>query len=87
MAHGALLRDYAEAILDPARDVISARNACETALGPDATVQAASIVASFDGINRVADATGIRLDPESAQRGASSIIEALDLEALGAARA
>jgi hypothetical protein len=50
-------------------------------------VQAASIVASFDGINRVADATGIRLDPESAKNGSDTIIEALEFETLGAARA
>ena len=56
-------------------------------IGESATVQAASIVASFDGINRVADATGIRLDPESERRGSSRIIEELGFEALGAARA
>jgi len=44
-------------------------------------------VASFDGINRVADATGIRLDPESAKSGAQTIIEDLGLKELGAARA
>ena len=85
--HGARLKSYAEAILDRSRDVEAARNACVSAIGEDATIQAASIVASFDGINRVADATGIRLDPESANNGAERIIEALELEELGAARA
>ena len=85
--HGAVLKAYAEAILDRSRDLESARNACIAATSLDATIQAASVVASFDGINRVADATGIRLDPESRARGADEIVEALELEALGAARA
>lgn len=67
--HGGLLRRYMEAILDGSRDVAQARTACISALGEDATAQAASVVASFDGINRVADATGIRLDPETESRG------------------
>ena len=46
-----------------------------------------SIVGCFDGLNRVADATGIRLDPESEARGASKIVQTLEFEALGAARA
>jgi hypothetical protein len=87
IASGGLLRNYAEAILDRSQDVVSARGALVEVLGEAATIQAAAIVASFDGINRVADATGIRLDPETASRGADMIIEALDFEALGAARA
>jgi hypothetical protein len=85
--NGEILRRYAEAILDRSQDVAKARAACIERLGDDATVQAASIVASFDGINRVADATGIRLDPETAQGGAEKIIRDLGLEELGAARA
>lgn len=85
--HGGALRRYAEAILDRRQDVAPAREALLAAIGPDATIQAASIVASFDGINRVADATGIRLDAESAGNGAQEIVAALELEALGAARA
>jgi len=84
---GALLRSYVEAILDRSRDVASARAACIEALGDEATAQAASVVASFDGINRVADATGIRLDPETSRNGGNEIIEALGFEKLGAARA
>ncbi len=55
-------------------------------MGESATAQAASIVASFDGINRVADATGIRLDPESDNSSSSQIIEELEFERLGEAR-
>ncbi len=84
--HGGILRRYAEAILDPKADVVAARADCLATLGEDATAQAASIVASFDGINRVADATGIRLDPETGEAGADNIIKALGYEELGAAR-
>lgn len=85
--HGGLLRRYAEAILDRERDVEAARDALIAAVGVDATIQAASVVASFDGINRVADATGIRLDSESTRGGSDQIIATLALEELGAARA
>jgi hypothetical protein len=98
IAHGGLLRRYAEAILtvdqDPntrsvraSKGLEDARDACISALGVPATVQAASVVASFDGINRVADATGIRLDPETAAQGGDEIIRELGYEALGTARA
>jgi hypothetical protein len=67
-----------------------------TALSPAPTSQAALDAAWdaiaraggwFDGLNRVADATGIRLDPESEATGAAKTIETLEFEALGAARA
>ena len=85
--NGAVLRAYAQAILDGSSDLASARNACLGAIGEDATIQAASIVASFDGINRVADATGIRLDAESSERGSDENIAVLEYQELGAARA
>jgi hypothetical protein len=85
--NGDVLRRYAEAILDRSLNAAEARAACIEVLGKEATVQAASIVASFDGINRVADATGIRLDPETEQGGGSEIIRELGFEELGAARA
>ena len=83
---GGILRRFAEATLNPEADVAAARADCVGALGEDATAQAASIVACFDGINRVADATGIRLDPETAQGGGNKIIQELGYEELGAAR-
>lgn len=92
ITHGGLLRRFAEAILarPPASQSDEAlekvRSECIATLGVDATVQAASIVASFDAINRVADATGIRLDPETAEGGGNQIIRELGYEELGAAR-
>ena len=85
--NGELLRRFTEAILDRSRDVAEARAACVDVLGDEATAQAASVVASFDGINRVADATGIRLDLETSRGGGDEIIRELALEELGAARA
>jgi hypothetical protein len=84
---GGLLRRYAEAILDRSCSVVKARSACSAVIGEEATAQAASVVASFDGINRVADATGIRLDVETTNGGGDDIIRELGFEELGAARA
>ena len=84
---GDLLRRYAEAILDRSSSVVEARSACIAVIGEEATAQAASVVASFDGINRVADATGIRLDVETSNNGGDDIIRQLGFEKLGAARA
>jgi hypothetical protein len=85
--HGAVLRRYAMAILEEELDLEAARATCIEAVGESATVQAASIIASFDGINRVADATGIRLDSEMAGGLGAGISEELGLQELAAARA
>jgi hypothetical protein len=53
----------------------------------DAAAQAAFVVASFDGINRVAYATGTRLDSEPTGGGADEIIRELGLKEFGAVRA
>ena len=80
--HGAALRRFAAAIVRERGDLDAARQACVAALGPSATAQAAAVVASFDGINRVADATGIGVDPEIYAGGGSSIVEELGLESI-----
>jgi len=44
----------------------SARNTVLNRLGPDAMIDAAAVIAGFDGITRIADATGIPLEPARA---------------------
>jgi len=83
---GDVLRPFVTAVLDPNADVAEARQRCVAALGAEATAQAATVIASFDGINRVADATGIRLDPETADQGGNEITQLLGYEELAAAR-
>ena len=87
VAHGARLRRFAISVLSSADDLDDARESLIEVIGERATAQAASIIGCFDGLNRVADSTGIRLDPESMARGASKIVEILEFEKLGAARA
>jgi hypothetical protein len=83
--HGAALRRFAEALVTGSPGLPDARSTLSAALGPERTAHAAGVVASFDGINRVADATGIRLDTASEQR-AGDLIASLDLTDLGRAR-
>ena len=61
--HGALLVEFAEAlhVADPARQV-RARKAVASGLGDAALVDAAAIVASFNAVVKIADATGIPLE-------------------------
>ena len=78
--HGDLLIRFAEAVLGdddtaPAR----ARDALMTALGPPGLVDAAGVVGLFNAIDRVADATGIPLEPEKAAASAD-FRAALDLD-------
>ncbi len=63
VAHGALLGAFAEAVLgvdDTALD--EARDRVLAELGPAALVDATAVVASFQQMDRIADATGIALD-------------------------
>ena len=65
--HGLLLRGFAEAVLGR-DDAVLARRRADIAgrLGPAALVDAAAVVGLFNAIDRVADATGIPLEPEKA---------------------
>ncbi len=57
------LRDFAVAVaVGSDADVAAARTALSGALGEPACAQAAAVAAAFCGVNRVADATGTRLD-------------------------
>lgn len=65
------LRSFALAVL--ARDAAGVADAAAglaDALGSRAVADAGGVVARFNGINRVADATGTRFDPDSAPEAA-----------------
>jgi hypothetical protein len=69
--HGDLLAAFAEAVLGEDDNALSrARTALATALGPRGLVDAAGVVGLFKTIDRVADATGIPLEPEKAAASA-----------------
>lgn len=80
--HAALLIEFGEAMLrgDAARRA-SARLAVFDALGPAALVDAAAIVASFNAVVKVADASGIPLEDFKAE-GTADLRVALGLEKL-----
>lgn len=58
----ALLR-FASAANNRSADLELARAALEAVVGPDGVLEAAATVAIFNGLVRVADGTGIQLDP------------------------
>jgi hypothetical protein len=69
--HGRLLVEFAEAVLGEDDGVLArARDALAAALGPPGLVDAAGVVGLFNAIDRVADATGIPLEPEKAAASA-----------------
>ena len=65
---GALLRRFVVAVLGDEADLEAARSDLAAALGPGRAGQSAAIIAGFDAINRVADATGMRLNAETEDR-------------------
>ena len=68
---GDLLIAFAEAVLgEDDRALTPARAALMAALGPPGLVDAAAVVGLFNAIDRVADATGIPLEPEKAAASA-----------------
>jgi hypothetical protein len=61
--HGALLVSFAEAVLGTDEASLSAvRSEIRGSMGDAALVDAAAIVATFNAIDRVADATGIPIE-------------------------
>lgn len=65
--HGAFLVDLADAVARWGWDDVAALRQCGIELiGPEATKDAILVAAGFNGITRVADAIGIRLDPRTA---------------------
>ena len=78
--HGAILMEYAEAALgDDTRRLIAARQTLIATLGEVACGDAAGVVATFDAIDRVADATGIPLEDWKMESSAD-IRETLGIE-------
>jgi hypothetical protein len=71
VAHGRLLVEFAEAVLGGDEATLPrARGELMTAVGPQGLVDAAAVVGLFNAIDRVADATGIPLEPEKAAASA-----------------
>jgi hypothetical protein len=68
IAHGALLVAFAEAVLgvDDER-LADTQSRIRAAMGDAALVDAAAIIATFNAIDRVADATGIQIEDAKAQ--------------------
>lgn len=60
---GAELLAFASAANRRSPDVEAARSNLEAAVGPEGLLEAAATVAIFNGLVRVADGTGIQLDP------------------------
>ena len=83
--HGRLLVAFAEAVLgDDDIALMQARGALQTVLEPAGLVDAAGVIGLFNAIDRVADATGIPLEPEKAAASADfrAVLD-LDRFALG----
>jgi hypothetical protein len=80
--HGALLVEFGEAMLrgDDARRA-AAREALYRALGAEALVDAAAVVASFNSVVKLADGAGIPLEDFKAE-STVDLREALGLERL-----
>jgi hypothetical protein len=79
--HGALLVAFAEAVLgDNDRRLAGLQADIRTKLGDAALVDAAAVVATFNGIDRVADSTGIPIEDAKAEATAD-LREALGINA------
>ena len=86
MPDAKLLVAFAEAVLGEDDSALArARGALMAALGPAGLVDAAGVVGLFNAIDRVADATGIPLEPEKAAASAGFRAE-LDLDRFAAAQ-
>jgi hypothetical protein len=71
VAHEALLNEFADAFYaDNETRLEAARQAIVSAQGARALIDAAGIIGMFDAVVRVADATGIPLEPAKAETSA-----------------
>ena len=80
---GAALVGFVNAVLAD-EGIPEARARLVEQLGPHRAARAAEILAGFDGINRVADATGMRLTDEMLEQG-QDLIADLGLERMQSA--
>ena len=85
VAHGQILTAFVDAVL--ARDdaagprLVAARSAIRQALGDRAFVDVCATIASFNAVVKLADGTGIPLEPAKADR-TRDIRAALSIDAL-----
>jgi len=70
VAHEAELIAFADAALGDGDSLAAARSALVGRAGKEAMIDAAAVVAGFDAITRVADGTGIPLEPPKAEASA-----------------
>ena len=67
MAAETALLAFADAVIEGRTELDGARDAVVDCLGEAAMVDAAAVIAGFDAITRVADGSGIPLEPEKAE--------------------
>ena len=60
----------ADAAIDPSANAAAARDVLRKQIGDAALIDAAAVIAGFDAITRVADGTGIPLEPPKAEASA-----------------
>ena len=70
VAHEAELIAFADAALGDGDSLAATRSALVGRAGKEAMIDAAAVVAGFDAITRVADGTGIPLEPTKAEASA-----------------
>lgn len=82
--HGAELLAFASAANNRTDGLPTARLALEAAVGGEGLLEAAATVAAFNGLVRVADGTGIQLDP-SMMTSTADTRQALGIDLFGGA--
>lgn len=83
---GTILEQFVDAVVgDDAVRADDARALIVERLGPDWLVDTSAVIANFEMMTRLADATGARLRPEQLD-AAASIIDDLGLDAFPSAR-
>ena len=70
VAAAAALTAYADAFFDDGRDFAAARDRLHAEIGGEALVDAAGVLAIFNAVVRIADATGIPLEDQKAEMSA-----------------